>query len=200
VAQKLFSAILRTGQRFGAGHLIDVLRGHATDRTAKLGHQHLPTFGVGADLDEKTWRSVARQLVAMGMLHADPHAYGALRLTSAARPVLKGESRLELRRTSAIAVRAGRKTRAATSGAPLGSSAESLFQALRAERKRIADEQGVPAYVVLHDSALRELAQLRPQDRKGLLLVSGIGLTKAERYGERLLAVIRSIDPAWQDR
>ncbi|HTS54026.1 MAG TPA: DNA helicase RecQ [Burkholderiales bacterium] len=200
-AQKLFSAILRTGQRFGAGHVIDILRGHATDRAVQLGHQHLPTFGVGADLDEKAWRSVARQLVAMGMLHADPRAYGALRLTDAARPVLKGEARLELRRTAGTVVRAGRKPRSKGSlGLPLGSAAETLFQALRAERKRIADEQGVPAYVVLHDSALRELAQLRPRDRKGLLLVSGIGLTKAERYGERLLAVIRSIEPGQEYR
>jgi ATP-dependent DNA helicase RecQ len=199
-AQKLFSAILRTGQRFGAGHVIDILRGHATDRAVKLGHQHLPTFGVGADLDQKAWRSVARQLVAMGMLHADPRAYGALRLTDAARPVLKGESRLELRRTSVTAVRAGRKMPPDVSRVPLGSSAEALFQALRAERKRIADEQGVPAYVVLHDSALRELTQLRPQDRKGLLLVSGIGLTKVERYGDRLLAVIRRSEPTREHR
>jgi ATP-dependent DNA helicase RecQ len=199
-AQKLFSAILRTGQRFGAGHVIDILRGKTTERVVKLSHERLPTFGVGADLDEKAWRGVTRQLIAMGMLHADPRAYGALRLTDAARPVLKGESRLELRRTSVIAARAGRKTPSGIPGVPLGSAAEPLFQALRAERKRIADEQGVPAYVVLHDSALRELAQLRPQDRKGLLLVSGIGLTKAERYGERLLAVIGSIEPTQEHR
>jgi ATP-dependent DNA helicase RecQ len=156
----------------------------------------LPTFGVGVDLDEKAWRSVARQLVALGLLHADPHAYGALKLTDAARPALKGETRLELRRPAISGGRAGRKPRSKGSlGLQLGSAAETLFEALRAERKRIADEQGVPAYVVLHDSTLRQLAQLQPRDRKDLLLVSGIGITKAERYGERLLAVIGQVRP-----
>jgi ATP-dependent DNA helicase RecQ len=200
-AQKLFSAILRTGQRFGAGHLIDVLRGNATERVASLGHDRLPTFGVGVDLDEKAWRSVARQLVALGLLHADPHAYGALRLTDAARPALKGETRLELRRPAIGGRRAGRKPRSkGSAGLPLGSATETLFEALRAERKRIADEQGVPAYVVLHDSTLRQLAQLRPRDREDLLQVSGIGITKAERYGERLLAIISKVELAAADR
>jgi ATP-dependent DNA helicase RecQ len=198
-AQKLFSAILRTGQRFGAGHLIDVLRGNSTERVAGLGHDRLPTFGVGVDLDEKAWRSVARQLVALGLLHADPHAYGALRLTDAARPALKGETRLELRRP-AIGGRAGRKPRGKASlGVPLGPTGETLFEALRAERKRIADEQGVPAYVVLHDATLRQLAQVRPRDPKDLLLISGIGITKAERYGQRLLAVVEKVRLATAD-
>src|ERR1700674_830454 len=189
-AQKLFSAILRTGQRFGAGHLIDVLLGRATERTAGLGHDRLPTFGVGVDLDEREWRGVARQLVALGLLHADPKAYGALRLTAAARPVLRGETRLELRRTSITSPRARPRQRAGVGAEAFDPTSEALFQALRAERKRIAEEQGVPAFVVLHDSTLRDLAQQRPRDHRALLLVSGIGLTKAERYGERLLAVI----------
>ena len=189
-AQKFFSAILRTGQRFGAGHLIDVLLGRATERTTGLGHDRLPTFGVGVDLDEREWRGVARQLVALGLLHADPKAYGALRLTAAARPVLRGETRLELRRTSITRGRGGPRPRAAVGAEALDPTSESLFQALRAERKRIAEEQGVPAFVVLHDSTLRDLAQQRPRDRRALLFVAGIGLTKADRYGERLLAVI----------
>jgi ATP-dependent DNA helicase RecQ len=188
-AQKLFSACLRTGQRFGAGHLIDILRGKSTERIARLGHDGLKTFGVGADLDEKAWRAVTRQLVALGLLHADPQAYGALRLTEAAKPVLRGERLLELRRSATGAGRPGRKTR--TAAATLADPADAaLFDALRAERKRIADEQGVPAFVVLHDATLRELAQRRPRDRGALLNVSGIGISKAERYGERLLAVI----------
>jgi ATP-dependent DNA helicase RecQ len=189
-AQKLFSAILRTGQRFGAGHLIDVLRGKSTERVAGFGHDRLKTFGVGADLDERAWRGVARQLVALGFLHADPRAYGALRLTSTATPVLKGERRLELRRPSERIGRPARKPRLRATGAPADPAAETLFDALRAERKRIADEQGVPAFVVLHDATLRELARLRPRDVHGLLQVSGIGVAKAERYGDRLLAVI----------
>ena len=155
-----------------------------------LGHDRLPTFGVGADLDERAWRGVARQLIALGLLHADPRAYGALRLTDAARPVLKGETRLDLRRTSTAVERGARKPRASVGVLASDPIAESLFQALRAERKRIAEEQGVPAFVVLHDSTLRDLAHQRPRDQRALMLVSGIGATKAERYGERLLAVI----------
>ena len=197
-AQKLFSAILRTGQRFGAGHVIDVLRGKTTERALQLGHDRLKTFGVGADIDEAGWRSVTRQLVALGLLRADAKAYGALQLTDAARPVLKGETTLELRRPATTAARAGRKRRSRTEGAVFDEAAdpgaEVLFQALRAERKRIADEQGVPAFVVLHDATLRELALRRPNDLRGLLAVSGIGVSKAQRYGERLLAVIGTVE------
>ena len=189
-AQKLFSACLRTGQRFGAGHLIDILRGKSTDRAMQLGHDRLPTFGVGADLDDKAWRSVARQLIALGLLHADAQSYGALRLTDGARPILKGETKLELRRTVAATGGSRRRQRSVASGLPPDSAADALFHALRAERKRIAEEQGVPAFVVLHDATLHELARLRPRDRQGLLSVTGIGISKAERYGARLLAVI----------
>ena len=192
-AQKLFSAILRTGQRFGAGHVIDVLRGKSTQRVADLGHDRLKTFGVGADLDDRAWRGVARQLVALGLLQADPRAYGALRLTAAAAPVLKGETQLELRRPSVRAGRPARRGRAAAAAALPDAAAEALFHALKAERKRIADEQGVPAFIVLHDATLRELAQRRPCDLNGLLQVAGIGAAKAERYGERLLAIIGSL-------
>ena len=200
-ARKLFSAILRTGQRFGAGHVIDVLRGKQTERMASLGHDSLPTFGVGADIDERGWRAVARQLVAQGYLHADPEAYGALRLTEIARPVLRGEATLQLRRaqektkrgkaSSSRVGKAGARS-AADEAMAADPAAMSLFDALRAERKRIADEQGVPAFVVLHDATLRELARLRPASQEGLLMISGIGAAKAERYGERLLAVIRA--------
>ena len=196
-AQKLFSAILRTGQRFGAGHLIDILRGKSTPRVVDLGHDRLKTFGVGADLDDRAWRGVARQLVALGLLHADPRAYGALRLTAEAAPVLKGEKGLELRRPSQQRIgRPARKLRLGAMAVSADPAAETLFHALRAERKRIADEQGVPAFVVLHDATLRELAQLRPRDRQGLLQVSGIGAAKAERYGDRLLTVIRNTPSA----
>jgi ATP-dependent DNA helicase RecQ len=200
-ARKLFSAILRTGQRFGAGHVIDVLRGKQTERMGSLGHDSLPTFGVGADIDERGWRAVARQLVAQGYLHADPEAYGALRLTEIARPVLRGEATLQLRRAQektkrgkASSSRTGKTgaRSAADEAMSADPAAMSLFDALRAERKRIADEQGVPAFVVLHDATLRELARLRPASQEGLLMVSGIGAAKAERYGERLLAVIRA--------
>jgi len=187
-AQKAMSAILRTGQRFGAGHLIDLLRGKATERIQQLGHASLPTFGVGADLDEVGWRSVFRQMLAAGLLHADAQAYGALKLTDAARPVLKGEVTLQLRRHTPqkSAPTGRRKTSAAspTNGDP------TLFDALRAWRAEQAQAQSVPAYVILHDRTLHELAARQPTNANELLDVPGIGQAKAERYGAGLLEII----------
>jgi len=190
-ARKFMSAALRTGQRFGAGHLIDILRGKSTEKVAQFGHESLPTFGVGADLDEATWRGVARQLLAAGLLHADANHYGALKLTDAARPVLKGETTLMLRRQAARTKSAG-KRRAAP--APLLPQASGLYETLRQWRAATAREQGVPAYVILHDRTLHELASLRPQTPDELLTVAGIGAAKAERYGAALLAAVRDAD------
>jgi ATP-dependent DNA helicase RecQ len=187
-AQKFMSAALRTGQRFGAGHLIDVLRGKPTEKVAQFGHESLPTFGVGADLDEAGWRGVARQLLAGGLLHADAHHYGALKLTDAARPVLKGETTLMLRR-QAVRVRGAKKRAAPMPLLPQGGAP--LFDALRQWRAATAREQGVPAYVILHDRTLHELASLRPQTPDELLAVAGIGAAKAERYGAALLALLQ---------
>ncbi len=195
-AQKFLSGVIRTGQRFGAGHVIDLLVGRSTERMTALEHDQLPTFGVGADLDEQAWRGVARQLVAQGLLTVDSSAYGALRVTPAAQPVLRGELRLDLRRpTPRPAGRAsgGRRRRggsAQTAGASLAGADAGLFESLRTERKSIADEQGVPAYVVFHDATLREIATRRPVTVEQLLEVPGIGAAKAERYGERILAVV----------
>jgi ATP-dependent DNA helicase RecQ len=188
-AQKAMSAVLRTGQRFGAGHLIDLLRGKAGERMAQLGHDRLPTFGVGADLDEAGWRGVFRQLLAAGLLHADAQAYGALKLTDAAKPVLKGENVLNLSRPrkaqkSALARRHKSALGPQTGGDP------TLFEALRAWRAEQAKAQGVPAYVILHDKTLHELAARRPATAAELLDVPGIGQAKAERYGAGLLAVV----------
>jgi ATP-dependent DNA helicase RecQ len=191
-AQKAMSAALRTGQRFGAGHLIDVLRGKATEKVEQFGHASLPTFGAGADLDDAGWRSVFRQLLAAGLLHADALAYGALRLTDAARPVLKGEATLMLRKQLARprgkkAAPAGRRSAVEV---PLAESDSPRFDALRAWRAGLAREQGVPAYVILHDKTLRELATRRPASVDDLLHVPGIGQAKAERYGEALLVLL----------
>jgi ATP-dependent DNA helicase RecQ len=191
-AQKAMSAALRTGQRFGAGHLVDILRGKATEKVEQFGHAGLPTFGAGAELDDAGWRSVFRQLLAAGLLHADAQAYGALRLTDAARPVLKGEATLMLRKP--LARTRGRK--AASAGRrsavdqPLAESDSPLFDALRSWRAGLAREQGVPAYVILHDKTLRELATRRPATLDDLLDVPGIGQAKAERYGEALLRLM----------
>ncbi len=193
-AQKAMSAALRTGQRFGAGHLIDILRGKATEKVQQFGHDDLPTFGVGADLDDAGWRSVFRQLLAAGLLHADAQAYGALRLTDAARPVLKGEATLSLRkqvkrspeRKSALA---GRRS-SSGAGPALAEADAPLFEALRAWRAGLAREQGVPAYVILHDKTLREIAVQRPASTAALLGIPGIGQAKVERYGEAILSLL----------
>ena len=191
-AQKAMSAALRTGQRFGAGHLVDILRGKMTEKVEQFGHASLPTFGAGADLDEPGWRSVFRQLLAAGLLHADAQAYGALRLTDAARPVLKGEAALMLRKQ--VARSRSKKSsipgRRTTAEAPLAESDAPLFDALRSWRAGMAREQGVPAYVILHDKTLRELATRRPTRIDDLLGVPGIGQAKADRYGEALLLMM----------
>jgi len=192
-AQKALSAALRTGQRFGAGHLIDILRGKLTDKVRQFGHEGLPTFGVGVDLDEMAWRSVFRQLLASTFMEADAHAYGALKVTDAARPILKGETVLTLRRHS---VRSKSKTskaprsRQSNSGLAMAGGDAPVFEALRLWRAEKAREQGVPAYVILHDRTLTELAIQRPQSPNALLQIPGIGLAKAERYGEALLALL----------
>lgn len=187
-AQKFLSGAIRTGQRFGAGHVIDLLLGRRTDRIGALGHDRLPTFGVGSDIDERSWRSVARQLVAQGLLTSDAGSHGALRVTAAAAPVLRGEASLQLRRTAPRPAR----TRTAAKPAPAAATGADgqLFDLLRAERRAIAEEQQVPAYVVFHDATLREIAARRPTTAAQLLEVPGIGAAKAQRYGDRVLAVV----------
>ncbi len=197
-AQKAMSAALRTGQRFGAGHLIDILRGKNTEKVQQFNHDDLPTFGAGSDLDEAAWRSVFRQLLASGLLFADAQAYGALRLTDAARPVLKGETLLSLRRpVKPVKRRANRSLeksalvgRRSASENILTAAEASLFEALRVWRAERARDQGVPAYVILHDKSLIELATQRPTNATELHSVAGIGQAKADRYGEDLLRLL----------
>ncbi|WP_300452843.1 DNA helicase RecQ [Accumulibacter sp.] len=190
-AQKALSAALRTGQRFGAGHLIDLLRGRRTEKIQQFGHDRLPTFGVGAEMDEMAWRSVFRQLLAGGLLEADASAYGALKLTDSARPVLKGQLSLELRRQAARPRgRAARSKTGSPAAAPRPRSESPLLARLREWRSQKAREQGVPAYVILHDRTLFEIAALLPDSVPALLSVPGIGLAKAERYGAELLAIV----------
>ena len=197
-AQKALSAVLRTGERFGAGHVVDVLLGKASEKVGRFGHDRLPTFGVGADLDEREWRRVLRQLVVLGLLAPDPDGHGGLRTTTSARAVLRGERRVELRRASAIALAprgrrkaAARAREAFGAGAPPPTSAESaLFEALKAWRRAVSAEQGVPAYVVFHDKTLAEIARLRPRTIGALQQVSGVGENKLVRYAEALLALV----------
>ena len=198
LAQKALSAIYRTGQRFGALHLIDVLRGKATDKVKQWGHDRLPTFAVGQDVDEQAWRTVIRQLLAAGLINADLTQHGALVLTDLARPVLKGESEVELRRHRPR-VNNSQKNRRSAAGsggaaaealAELSAGERALFERLRQWRGEAARTQGVPAYVILHDKTLRELALRSPGTLDALGDISGIGSAKIARYGEELLGVM----------
>ena len=191
-AQKALSAIFRTGMRFGVTHLTDILRGKATDKVRQWGHDRLPTFGVGGDLDEHAWKSVFRQLAAAGLVHVDMAEHGALQLTEAAREVLKGRRDVQLRRPARRKPAPSKTSRAPVSG--LAPADEALFQLLRRWRADTAREQGVPAYVILHDKTLRELAQSRPVSLGQLSGITGMGSAKIEHYGAELLALIREAD------
>ncbi len=188
-AQKALSCIYRTGQRFGAVHLIDVLRGHATERVAQWNHDKLSVYGVGADLDDTTWRGVFRQLVALGYASPDHEAYGALRLTEASRPVLKGEKKIEMRR---IMPRKDKATarRKATAVEGMSAADVSLLEKLKAWRSGQAREQSVPAYVIFHDRTLTAIAAERPRDLAALSEIDGVGVRKLERYGPALLELL----------
>ena len=189
-AQKALSAIFRTGMRFGVTHLIDVLRGKATDKVTQWNHDQLPTFGVGADLDDHAWKSVFRQLAAAGLVHVDMAEHGALQLTEAAREVLKGQRSVQLRRPAKRKSAPSKTSRAPLSN--LSAADEALFQLLRQWRADTAREQGVPAYVILHDKTLRELAEVRPVSHGLLAGITGMGSAKIEHYGAELLELIRN--------
>ena len=197
-AQKLLSCAYRTGQRFGAMHLIDVLVGRLTEKVTQFGHDKLTVFGIGGDLNEKQWRAVIRQLVAMGHLRADSEAYGALKLTESARGVLKGETEVMLRE-AAPGTRL-RASRAKSRRGDLVPRAETrpadapLQAALRAWRADIARERNVPAYVVLHDSTIDGIAAVRPSTLNELRSIPGIGDKKLEHYGDQLLTLVRTTD------
>jgi len=187
-AQKVLSAILRTGSRYGAGHVVDVLTGTVNDAVAQYGHDALPTFGVGTEFDKNGWRSVVRQLVASGVVDIDTAGYGALTLGPRGRAVLKGEERIGLRRPVAgAAKRRGRQTVAAPVGSPANAS---LLARLKALRLEIARELGVPAYTVFHDRTLVEFAERRPSTLADLSGVHGVGAAKLEKFGARFLAVV----------
>jgi len=199
-AQKALSCVYRSGQRFGAAYLTDVLRGERSDRIEAFGHDTLSTFGVGADLDARTWKSVFRQLVALGLLEADG-AHGGLRLTQASRDVLRGQREVRMRREAEPVARGGRKTRggagakATAANHSLDENSLALFEALRALRAELAREQNLPAYVIFHDATLREMATQRPGSLNELARVNGVGAGKLDRYGERVLAVIAGVVP-----
>jgi ATP-dependent DNA helicase RecQ len=189
-AVKALAAVYRTGQRFGAQHVIDVLTGNSTERTQRFGHDNQPVFGAGRDLEPRLWQSVIRQLTAAGYLFVDHEAHGALRLSAEAGPVFKGERRITLRRDRPQ--RAADIRRSLRKSVTLPAEAQALFDALRAERSRLAREQGVPPYLVLQDVSLRAIALERPANADALMRIPGIGQAKLERYGATFLAVVRA--------
>ncbi len=189
--RKLLSCVYRTGERFGAGHVVDVLLGASTEKVAKFGHEALSTFGIGKDVSREEWRAIVRQVVSLGLLNVDVEGHGALGLTEACRPVLRGEKRVELKaETRARAARVtggGRAPRAALADP----GEEALFQKLKALRLDLARAQSVPPYVIFHDATLMEIARVKPRSLAALGDVSGVGEAKLERYGPQVLDVVR---------
>ena len=194
LAQKALSCVFRSGQRYGVGHLVNILRGEADERVRSLGHASLSTFGIGAELDARQWRSVFRQLVALNLLATDEEGYGVLRLTAASRAVLRGETPVTLRRPADREQRRaqkksqrGERMRQSLQIAPHETA---LWDVLRATRADLAREQGVPAYVIFHDATLLQMLRERPRNNEQLGAISGIGAAKLARYGEKFLRAI----------
>ena len=185
--QKALSTIYRSGQRYGATHLIDILLGKSTPKIRECGHDHLSTYGIGKDLSEQQWRSALRQLVATGIV--DVNAHGGLQLTDACRPILRGEQAVQLRR-----VIEQPKTAGSSSKTPLSFDNDAdreLWAALRQCRRRLAEDQNVPAYVIFADATLQQMLEKRPQSLEALRDISGVGDRKLELYGTEFLAVLR---------
>ncbi len=194
--QKALSCVFRTGQRFGVTYLIDVLRGSENERILQAGHHQVSTYGIGTELSANEWKSVFRQLVANGYLRADPEGYGALQLTEECRPLLKGRQTIELRKDPVVKKAAGRAS-GGRSSAPVKDQItdQAGWDALRACRKELADKQGVPPYVIFHDTTLFGMLERKPRTLEELAEVSGVGAAKLEKYGEIFLEAIAGLDP-----
>lgn len=190
VAQMAMSCVYRSGQRFGAGQIIDILRGADTEKIRQFQHQTLSTYGIGNKLTVNEWRSIFRQLIARGLLRIDAEGYGSLQLTEECRPILRGEQPLQLRRDKT----ATKSTPVRKRALDIDDEDLPLWNALRACRKELAEEHGVPPYVIFHDATLREILEKRPLNDSELLCVSGIGDRKLEQFGEAFLEVIRAFE------
>ena len=184
--QKALSCVYRTDQRFGVNYILDVLTGKKNERIQNFQHDKLSTFGIGTELNAVEWRSLFRQLIAMDFLHIDVDGYGALKLSEKCRPLLRGEETLQLRRREKNVT----KEKAGKKKVPVRGVDQELFDALRACRMAFANEQGVPPYVIFHDSTLIEIAKRRPQSMKDLGTVSGVGEQKLKRYGQKFISVV----------
>ncbi|MGZ8225866.1 MAG: DNA helicase RecQ [Methylococcaceae bacterium] len=198
VAQQALSCIYRTGQRFGVGYLIDVLRGKINERVTNFGHDKQSTFGIGKDLEDQQWSSVFRQLVARRLVAVNFEQFGALQLTDACRPILRGEQSLMLRKDLHVL----KKRCSGKHGKVHGSEAVNhspLWDALRAIRKAIAYVQDVPAYIIFHDATLMAMLETKPRTLRQMELISGVGVRKLELYGDQFLAVINEFLEADND-
>ena len=189
-AQMALSCVYRTGQRFGAGYVTDVLLGKDNERIRSFGHQRLSTFGIGADIDASTWRSVFRQLVARGLMSVDVEGFGSLKLTEASRSVLHGACEVHLRHDAAAPKKRRREPVARAARAALGPEHQALFDALRARRRELATAQGVPPYVIFHDTTLEAMAEQQPRTREEFAALPGVGEKKLERYATAFIEVI----------
>ena len=191
-AQMALSCVYRTGQRFGVVHLIDVLLGKVTPRVAQFSHQALSTFGIGKELSQQQWSSVFRQLVAGGFLEADIEAYGGLKLTALSRPVLRSETEVWLRRDNEVVKRKVSKVGRGSNAkeAYVAVSEDPLWYLLKDKRTELAREQGVPPYLIFHDSTLLEILNRQPKTLNEMSLISGVGQAKLERYGDAFLQVL----------
>ncbi|QLF91898.1 DNA helicase RecQ [Pseudomonas sp. ABC1] len=189
-ARQALSAIHRSGQRFGVGHLVDILLGRENDRMRELGHQHLSVFGIGKQRTEAEWRSLFRQLVARGLADVDLEGYGGLRLSEHCRPLLRGETTLELRQDIS-----SKATNTKVSSSPASqlvrNDEREQWEALRALRRKLAEEHSVPPYVIFPDATLLEMLRSQPHSLSDMAAVSGVGSRKLERYGEAFLAVLK---------
>ena len=181
------SAILRTGEWFGTGHLIDVLRGNDTEKVRQRAHNELPTFGVGKAISKAQWQAIFRQMMGYDLIRPDPERHGGLRFTENARPLLKGEAVIQLRKDSinaaAVERRPAVKSLVSDEDAP-------LLSALKAKRRALAEQQKAPAYIVFNDKTLIEMAERRPATLDEMASVSGVGAKKLESYGQAFLSVI----------
>ena len=192
-AQKVLSCIARTGQRFGAGHVTDVLRGRNTEKIRRHGHDQLSTYDIGDELNKQGWKSVIRQLVAARYLRVDVSGYGALKLTARCGPVLKGDTTVELRKDTTHVGSSGASSSSSASSAPDlpdTPEARALFEALRDTRTELAKSQGVPPYVVFPDRTLIAMVRERPTTRSGFAQLHGVGDVKLKRYADVFLPVI----------
>ena len=185
-AQKLLSCVYRTGQRFGSAHIVDVLLGKSTDKVEQHGHKTLTTFGIGSDISEAQWRALIRQLVVRGLLRVDVENYSALQLVEASRAVLRGEETLLLRHEQP----AKKSTATRKAKTLVSDDQQPLFDALRDCRKRLAEENGVPPYVIFHDATLMEMVEQQPTSRMEMLAITGVGESKLEKYGGDFIEVL----------